>query len=202
MKNMSFSLTTEQVRNSFQLAVMGIAPIPGPDTPTLAGKDVTRRLDWLTLKVGDRLVACVKCMGRKKGEPLQRICTIEVVSVCREPLRRMLDEPAYGRQEVRREGFPNMTPAAFVQFFCESHKGCTPDTVITRIEFKYILRCMFGIAGDHLAAGWPKTPWCEQEAKWATSKDGLPWAPVWCDSHKLHTDSPCIPVKTINQFKT
>jgi len=60
---------------------------------------------------------------------------------------------------------------------------------------------MFGILGDHVAAGWPPTPWCEQEAKWGTSKDGLPWAPIWCDLHKPNTDSPCIPVATINQFK-
>ena len=57
--------------------------------------------------------------------------------VSREPLRRMVDEPAYGRQECVREGFPQLTPEQFVAMFCASHKGCTPDTTVTRIEFRY-----------------------------------------------------------------
>ena len=40
--------------------------------------------------------------------------------------------------EVRREGFPEMTPAEFVEFFCRSHSGCTADLPLTRLEFSYI----------------------------------------------------------------
>ena len=40
--------------------------------------------------------------------------------------------------EVRREGFPEMTPAEFVEFFCRSHSGCTADRPLTRLEFSYI----------------------------------------------------------------
>ena len=57
-----------------------------------------------------------------------------VVDVRREPLRAMTDDMAYGWDEVRREGFPGMTPAGFVKMFCGSHVGCTPDTIITRID--------------------------------------------------------------------
>lgn len=118
VRNISFMLTTRQVRNRT--------------------KDVTRRLKWLNLKVGERLQGCEKCQGRKAGEPLVRLCVVEVVSVRREPLRNMTDDPAYGNDEVEREGFPEMTPEAFVEFFCDSHAKCTPDTEVTRIEFKYV----------------------------------------------------------------
>ena len=50
----------------------------------------------------------------------------------------MLDDLKYGRDEVRREGFPEMTPAEFVAFFCASHSGCFPDRPLTRLEFAYI----------------------------------------------------------------
>lgn len=41
-------------------------------------KTVTRRLGWRFLKPGDRLTLCRKVMGRKPGEPLVRICDVEV----------------------------------------------------------------------------------------------------------------------------
>jgi hypothetical protein len=121
--NISFSLTTRQVRGS---------------TPTNPLKDVTRRMGWLKLKAGQRLWACVKCMGLKKGELPERIREIEVVSVRREKLRAMTDDLQYGYAECKREGFTEMTPRGFVTFFCESHAKCTPESVVTRIEFKYV----------------------------------------------------------------
>lgn len=39
---------------------------------------------------------------------------------------------------TRRMGFPDMTPAEFVEFFCASHAGCTPETEVNRIEFEYL----------------------------------------------------------------
>lgn len=95
-------------------------------------KTVTRRLGWLNLKPGDRLTLCRKVMGRKKGEPLVRLVDVEVVAVRREPLDAITDD------EVRREGFPGWTPAQFIEFFCSTHKGCHPDTDVTRIEWRYI----------------------------------------------------------------
>lgn len=109
---MSVSLTEQQVRDR--------------------SKTVTRRLGWRVLERGDRLTLCKKVQGRKPGEPLDRITDVEVVSVRREPLH------AITRAEVTAEGFPAMGPAEFIAFFCASHKGCTPETVVTRIEWRYL----------------------------------------------------------------
>lgn len=91
-------------------------------------KDVTRRLGWLTLKKGDWLVAVRKAMGIPKGERAERLCMIHVRDVRRERLD-LIDAV-----EVTREGFPDMTPRQFVEFFCDAN-GCKPSTEITRIEF-------------------------------------------------------------------
>ena len=95
-------------------------------------KTVTRRAGWLMLKPGDRLQLCRKVMGRKKGEPLVRVANVEVVSVRREPLGE-ITEP-----DIRREGFPTWTVEMFVAFFISTHKGCTAETDVTRIAWKYI----------------------------------------------------------------
>lgn len=150
MRNISFALTTAQVRASVNNIKENLRHPTRPPLPLL--KDVTRRLGWTNLKVGERLQACEKCMGRKKGEPLVRICVVEVVSVRREPLNYLLGLPyaddvterarhgyrEYGFKEVIREGFPELSPEQFVDFFCRTHKGCTLDTTVTRIEFKYV----------------------------------------------------------------
>ena len=114
MRNIAFMLTSEQIRNR--------------------SKTVTRRLGWNNLKVGERLQACEKCMGRKHGEPLVKLAVIEVVSVRREPLDSILraDE-----NEPTREGFPLLGRVEFLKVFCEEMK-CQPETEITRIEFKYL----------------------------------------------------------------
>jgi hypothetical protein len=54
-----------------------------------------------------------------------------------EPLRRMIDDPEYGKQEVILEGFPEMTPQQFVDMYCQ-HNKCTPDKVVHRMAFEYI----------------------------------------------------------------
>ena len=101
-------------------------------------KRVTRRDGWDRLMVGTRLQPVRKAMGLRKGE--KQVCIgmpIVVTSVRREPLRNMLDDPVYGQRECVLEGFPEMTPDQFVAMFCSSHKGCTPETFVTRIEFDY-----------------------------------------------------------------
>jgi len=95
-------------------------------------KTVTRRCGWLKLKAGTRLQAVVKGMGLKKGEHPEKLGVIEVVSVGREQLSVITQE------EVNREGFPEMTPAEFVEMVCKGHRGCKPETVVTRIEYRYI----------------------------------------------------------------
>lgn len=118
MRNMSFAMTTGQIQDGT--------------------KTVTRRLGWLHLKPGDMLRPVRKCMGLKPGEKIEALREpVRVVSPSREPLRRMTDDLEYGRAECIREGFPDLTPAQFVAMFCASHKPCTPETIVTRIEFEY-----------------------------------------------------------------
>lgn len=103
-------------------------------------KDVTRRVGWHKLKPGTLLQPVRKGQGLKKGEKATKVGgPIRVVSVRREPLRRLLDDQAYGLAEVVREGFPGLTPLQFVAFFLTSH-DCTIDEPITRIEFEYVAR--------------------------------------------------------------
>lgn len=110
MRNISFALTTQQIKDRT--------------------KTVTRRKGWKFLKAGERLQGCVKCMGLKPGEKLQKLAVIEVVDVRREPLN------AITQEDVVAEGFSAMGPAAFVSMFCR-HMGGSPDQEVTRIEFKY-----------------------------------------------------------------
>lgn len=118
MQNISFMLTIPQFKDG--------------------SKTVTRRDGWLYLRAGEMLCAVEKSQGIKKGEVLKRMGAIRIKSVTREPLRRMTDEPDYGREECRREGFPNLTSAEFVAMFCSTHKSVSPETIITRIEFEKI----------------------------------------------------------------
>ena len=118
MRCMSFKLTTQQVRDGT--------------------KTVTRRDGWARLNPGARVMACVKCMGLKKGEKVEKIREIEIVSNRPEVLREIVSMPKRGEEsEVCREGFPTMTPWEFVLMYNE-HNGGTPDKIINRIEFKYV----------------------------------------------------------------
>lgn len=102
-------------------------------------KDVTRRMGWLKLKAGDELMAVEKAMGLGKGGTVKRLGLIRVVDVRREALRELTDrDDGYGFEETRREGFPCSSPPLFVEFFCKGHKGCTPGSIITRIEFEKV----------------------------------------------------------------
>lgn len=128
--NISFSMTQDQVRRSFALPA---------DSPASLEKDVTRRNGWERLQPGQIMDACEKCQGLGKGGKIVKMGRIQVVTVRREPLQRMLDDPAYGRDECRREGFPWLTPAEFCEFFMQGHKGVTLSTLLTRIEFSYLV---------------------------------------------------------------
>lgn len=111
MRNMSFMLTVEQIRNRT--------------------KTVTRRLGSKNAKPGEVRQPIVKGQGLKKGEHVVRINgPIRFVAVSRERVRAITPE------DVAREGFPNMTPAGFIAMFCQ-HNACKPSKVVTRIEFTY-----------------------------------------------------------------
>lgn len=101
-------------------------------------KTVTRRDGWKMLKAGDLLCAVEKSQGLGKGGKIRRLATIRVTSVRRERLDEMLSNTSWGFDECAREGFPNMPPSEFVTFFCNSHRGITPSSEITRIEFEYV----------------------------------------------------------------
>lgn len=111
-RNISFSLTTEQIRNKTKI--------------------VTRRLGWKFLKPNDVLNACEKCMGLKKNEKVKRICQIVVKTINREPLNHIT------KDEVELEGFPELSRRDFIDLFCKANK-CQPHTIVTRIEFEYLV---------------------------------------------------------------
>lgn len=96
-------------------------------------KTETRRLGWKFAKVGDTLTLCRKVMGRKKGEPLIRLAEVEIVGKRTEKLCDITEH------DVVAEGLAPMTPYDFVEFFCATHKGATPYTPITVIQWKYLL---------------------------------------------------------------
>lgn len=95
-------------------------------------KTVTRRAGWLMLKPGDQLTLCRKVMGRRRGEPLDRIASVEVLSVRREPLNAITPE------DLKAEGFPDMTASEFISFFCSTHHGIQPASDVTVIEWRYL----------------------------------------------------------------
>lgn len=96
-------------------------------------KSVTRRLGWWFLRPGDVVMAVEKTMGLKKGEHMKKIYPIEIVSVRTEPLTEITPD------DLILEGFPEMIVSQFVEMFCATHKGCTPETLVNRIEFRYFL---------------------------------------------------------------
>jgi hypothetical protein len=114
MRNMSFSMTTDAVRRH--------------------EKSVTRRLGWLGLMPEDLLQAIERGQGLKKGEHVVPLGVIRVVSVRHEALDRICEEGWVG---TRLEGFPEMSPYEFVAMFCRANH-CTPDRVVTRVEFEYV----------------------------------------------------------------
>lgn len=113
-RNMSFSKTTEQVRNQT--------------------KTVTRRVGWEHLQPGERFWAVVKGMGLKPGEKVERICLLECVSNESEVLE---DICQWDALETAREGFPELSPKQFVEMFCRDMKTY-PRQKVQRIQFKYV----------------------------------------------------------------
>jgi hypothetical protein len=88
-RNQSFMHTKEQYRNHT--------------------KTVTRRLGWKFAKVGDVVNGVEKSQGLKPGEKIVVMGQHIFVNLRWEPLRAMIDDLGYGRQEVIKEGFPEMT---------------------------------------------------------------------------------------------
>lgn len=111
MRNMSFDLTTPQF--------------------VAKTKTVTRRIGWKFLKPGDLVCGVKKAMGLKKGEQLERLGIIHILSVTAEPLCDITQE------DVVKEGFPNWTPEQFIKMLVD-HYGISSTQVFNRIEYKYV----------------------------------------------------------------
>jgi hypothetical protein len=112
MKRMSFALTTEQIKNKT--------------------KTVTRRLGWDDLRPGDLIQPVVKCMGLKKGENQELIGgPIRVVAISSQRLYQISFE------DVRHEGFPQLSQEGFIDMFCKAN-NCDRNTRVNRIEFEYV----------------------------------------------------------------
>jgi hypothetical protein len=108
---MSFMLTTAQVRSRT--------------------KRVTRRLGWADLKPGEVINMVEKCQGLKKGEKVVRLGQAVCMSNRPEPLN------AITKADCILEGFSDLEPAEFVEFFSK-HNKCPVDQVVNRIEFDYV----------------------------------------------------------------
>jgi hypothetical protein len=135
MRNISFSATTEQVRNR--------------------QKFVTRRLIhpkkrsiWQNLKPDEHLMGIEKGQGLKKGEKVKRITEIVVLDATPEPLDEIIRfpmrsinpyalQPVWWADETTLEGFPELTPLQFVKMFMEMNK-CDEDAPVVRILFDYV----------------------------------------------------------------
>ncbi len=108
---MSFALTKEQILNQT--------------------KTVTRRNGWKNLKVGDLIQPVEKCMGLQKGEKQVLLgCPIRVTSISVQQLHQITWE------DLRKEGFPQMSQEGFIEMYCKANK-CTRKQRVTRIEFEY-----------------------------------------------------------------
>ena len=118
-RNMSFALTTEQIKNRT--------------------KTVTRRIGWDFLQPGDIVNACVKCMGLRKGEKVQRLAQIRVVRTRIEPLSRMILQGEYGASEAAKEGFPGWSGDQFVEMLLDHMPTKFGESIlVNRIEFEYV----------------------------------------------------------------
>ena len=115
MRLMSFSMSTEQVRRR--------------------EKTVTRRFGWWDLEPGTLLQPVEKAQGLRKGEHVVKIGgPIRVVSTTAEFVFTIKE---YGKAELAREGFPDMTAEEFIAMLCQANRRAYVDTV-NRIEFEYV----------------------------------------------------------------
>lgn len=114
MRNMSFSMTRRQM--------------------VARTKTVTRRWGWRSLEVGDVVMAVRKAQGLKKGEKVEHIHPIRIVSVEYEPLVSIYLRDV--DSELALEGFPGMNPRDFINLLLD-RKHPNASYLINRIEFTH-----------------------------------------------------------------
>ncbi len=127
MKNMSFFLTTHQMKKRT--------------------KTVTRRLGWGSLEVGNYVMACVKCQGLGSGGKIERIWPLKITGIGREPLNTITHAGCV------KEGFSEMSPRQFVDMFCK-HNKCTREHLVNVIEFEFSSLLDSGATGAMSDAQW------------------------------------------------
>lgn len=94
-------------------------------------KTVTRRQGWWFLNPGDLVQQVVKGMGLKKGEKVQKIHVIRILSTRAEEIG------AITKEDIVREGFPGWGWCQFVEMYCDHHK-LRSEELCNRIEFEYV----------------------------------------------------------------
>lgn len=102
---------------------------------------VTRRLEpnFVHLKRGDIIEAVAEYWMLHCPIAVPIMVRLEVVSVRLEPLRRLTDDAVYGETESRLEGIsPSVSVRARVSHIFYRHKASSLDTLIARIEFRYL----------------------------------------------------------------
>jgi len=121
MHHMSFALTTDAIR--------------------ARTKTVTRRRAWWGLQPGQLLQAVVKGQGLRKGEHVQKLAVIRVVSVRSERLDALIHDTSYGLAECAKEGYadhPDLRwPDRFAAHFAAAN-NCALTDYVNRIEFEYV----------------------------------------------------------------
>lgn len=102
-------------------------------------KTVTRRAGWWRdkngrqlLHAGDKVTLCAKVMGRRNGEPLERLAEVEIIDVRRE---RLAHVDVAG--ELALEGFPYLSATEFIQRYFEP-QGIHALDLVTRIQWSYL----------------------------------------------------------------
>lgn len=94
-------------------------------------KTVTRRLAWWDLNPGEIIKAVERTRGLKKGEKINQLALIRIISIREEPLNIVNED------ELIKEGFPEMTTTEFITMLSEYYK-VPPSTSFNRIEFEYV----------------------------------------------------------------
>jgi hypothetical protein len=72
-----------------------------------------------------------KALGLKKGEKIEQLAMIRIVSTKAEPLN------AITQANVINEGFPDWTPAQFIKMMVDHYKVNSVE-IVNRIEFEYL----------------------------------------------------------------
>lgn len=138
-------------------------------------KTQTRRNGWLRLSVGDQLALCPKYRGIRRDDR-ELITIVDVLAVRREQLQ------AISAADVRAEGFPDLSPAEFVEFYCVTHRGVEPNSEVTCIEWAYPRMCRQCGCTEYAACGGLTGP-CSWRSTFSDSTGVCTECALWTVDH-------------------